>query len=110
MNISFMGFGENTVTFQAEDTLTAGVPVKITAQGTAAPCEQGDKICGMALSVRDGYAAIQLKGYAEFDCDEAIDCGYQYISAGAEGTVQQDNSGKEMLVVASSDGTAGIIL
>ncbi len=110
MNISFMGFGENTVTFQAEDTLTKGVPVKITAEGTAAPCEAGDKICGVAVNVRDGYAAIQLKGYAEFKCADTIDCGYQYIGAGANGTVEQDNSGREMLVVSSSEDTVGIIL
>lgn len=111
MNLSFNGFNENTLTFEAEDTLTqAGVAVKITAEGKVAPCEEGDKICGYAVNVREGYAAVQLKGFAAFPKEGDITPGWQTIAATASGKVTVSESGTEMLVVAVDADTAGIIL
>ena len=39
MNVNFNGYGENVATFVADSSLTAaGVPVKITADGTVGKC------------------------------------------------------------------------
>lgn len=111
MNISFNGFEENTVTFAKEDTLTkAGVPVKITADGTVAPCEQGDKICGVATAVRGDYAAVQLKGFVQLKTQEEIPTGFVKIAAAADGKAMVSESGREVLVVMSQQDTAGFIL
>lgn len=111
MNISFNGFGENTVTFEADASLTkAGVPVTITAEGKAAPCTNGDKICGVAVNVRAGYAAVQLQGFVQLPADSAIDCGFNTVSATADGKVAADDNGREVLVITSDGDTVGFIL
>ena len=45
------------------DRVKVGVPVKISANGTVAPCVAKDKFCGVVLSLRGGYAAVQMAGY-----------------------------------------------
>ncbi len=111
MNISFNGFGDNTVTFEADTSLTcAGVPVTITQQGKAALCEEGDTICGVAVNVRGGYAAVQLKGYVELPVSG--DCGYGFVKlvAAADGKVKVSDSGNPVLVVSADADTVGFIL
>jgi len=65
MNIGFNGFCENTVTFEADETVRKGSLVKIINDNTVSACESGDKVCGVCVNVREGYAAVQLNGYAE---------------------------------------------
>lgn len=111
MNTSFKGFGENAVTFEADTTLTtAGVPVKITAGGKVAPCANGDKICGVALSVRDGFACVQLKGYTELPLDGEVALGFVSIAAKTGGKVSANAAGREVLVLSAENGTVGFIL
>lgn len=111
MNLSFNGFSENTVTFEADSSLTkAGVPVKVTQDGKAAPAAAGDRICGVAVNVRAGYCAVQLKGYMELPSTEAIPCGYQTVSADAQGNLVLADEGTEVLVVTSKDDKTGFIL
>ena len=64
MNVNFNGYDENVLTFEAGTNLkAAGVPVKMTDDGKVAACTSGDVFCGICLSLRDGYATVQLKGY-----------------------------------------------
>ena len=86
MNVDFKGFGENAATFVADATLyQPGVAVKITDDGKASKCNANDKFCGICLGVRDGYATVQLKGYAEFKASSKIAVGYQKLAATAAG-------------------------
>ncbi len=111
MITSFKGFGENAVTFEADNTLTtAGVPVKITAEGKVAPCVTGDKICGVALSVRDGFASVQLKGYTELPLDGTCALGFAKLAAKTGGKVAVNEAGREVLVLYANAGTVGFIL
>ncbi len=111
MITSFKGFGENAVTFEADNTLTtAGVPVKITTDGKVSPCAAGDKVCGVALSVRDGFACVQLKGYTELPLSGTCTLGYAKLAAKAGGKVGTDDNGREVLVLYSKDSTVGFIL
>ena len=63
MKVCFHGFQENVASFEVSGTVSKGDPVKVSANGTVAACAAGDKFCGIALSVRDGIAAVQLAGY-----------------------------------------------
>lgn len=110
MNIGFKGFAENTVTFQASEDVKAGMAVTLDTEGVAVPCADGDKICGVAINVREGYAAVQLKGYTELPSDGRIPCGWQTVAADAQGRVAVNDAGTEVLVVSSQDGIAGFIL
>ena len=111
MNVNFNGYGENVATFIADSTLTeAGVPVKVSADGTVAPCASGDLFCGICVGVRDGYAAVQLSGYATVRTSSKITVGYQKLAASASGTVAVNTTGRQLLVLNSTDTDAGIIL
>lgn len=111
MNVNFNGYAENVVTFIAADNLTqAGVPVKISADGTVAACSSGDVFCGVCVAVRDGYAAVQLSGYTKVKTTAKLALGYTKAAAGANGTVAANTAGRELLVVNSNTTEAGIIL
>ena len=60
--ISFEGIGEMVATFACGADVAAGQVVKVSADGTVDPCAAGNKICGVALSAEDGYAAVLLGG------------------------------------------------
>ncbi len=111
MDVNFNGYGENTATFAAASNLTqAGVPVKISADGTVAACSSGDVFCGICLAVRNGYAAVQLSGYAKVKTTSKLSLGYTKVAAGSNGTVAANTAGRELLVINASSTEAGIIL
>lgn len=111
MNVNFNGYNENVATFVADGKLkTAGVPVKISADGTVAACSSGDKFCGFCVAVRDGYAAVQLSGYVTVKTGTKLALGYTKLAAGTNGAVAANESGREHLVINSTANEAGIIL
>lgn len=111
MNVNFNGYNENVATFIADSKLTeAGVPVKISADGTVTACTSGDRFCGICIAVRDGYAAVQLSGYATVKTSAKLALGYTSLAAGANGAVAANTGGREHLVINSTASEAGIIL
>lgn len=110
MNIGFNGFCENTVTFEAESNVEKGSLVKITDDNTVGACEGGDKVCGVCVNVRDGYAAVKLYGYAEIPVEGAVNVGYQTLSAANGSAMQFDAQGKEYLVLSADTDAIGVIL
>ncbi len=73
MNVNFNGYGENAATFIADKTITeAGVPVKMKDNGTVAKCDASENFCGVCVSVRGGYAVVQLSGYVKVKSDKKI--------------------------------------
>ncbi len=111
MNVNFNGFGENAATFIADKTITeAGVPVKIKDNGTVAKCDASENFCGVCVSVRGGYAVVQLSGYVKVKSDKKIAVGYKKLSATAVGGVSVTTTGREYLVLDSTDTSVGFIL
>ena len=111
MNVNFNGYGENVLTFIADSGLTeAGVPVKISDDGTVAKCSANDVFCGVCVGVRGGYAAVQLAGYVRMPATARIAVGYKKLAAGSNDTVAVNSSGRELLVVDSTATEVGFIL
>lgn len=114
MSISFNGFGEKAATFKAAEGLAAGVPVKVSANDTAAPCAAGDDFCGVAMNVSGGYAAVQLSGFAvlPYTGATAPAVGYSELAADGSGGVKVLAGGRSLLVVNvdTTAKTAGIVL
>lgn len=111
MNVNFNGYCENAVTFEADSNLTkAGVPVKMTDNGKVTACASGDVFCGVCLSVRDGYAVVQLGGYVTLPASTKIAVGYKKLAAGENSTAVVSASGREYLVVDSTADSVGFIL
>lgn len=113
MKVSFNGYDESVTTFEAADGVTAGCPVKMVGNGKVGPCTAKEAFCGIALSVRNGFAAVQLKGFygklAFSGSDMAV--GAQKLGAAAN-KVEVASAGRECLVVEvdNTASTCGIIL
>ena len=111
MMVNFNGFGENSATFEADSSLTtAGVPVKISGDGTVSACASGDAFCGVCTHLRDGYATVQLSGYVTLPAKSKITPGYTKLAAGADGVATASDSGREYLVIDSTATSVGFIL
>ena len=111
MNVNFKGFNENVLTFIAAAALTeTGVPVKMSADGTVTVSGNGDPFIGVCVGLRNGYAAVQVAGYAEFPAAAKITVGYQTLAANSSGKVAANANGREYLVVDADAARVGIIL
>lgn len=114
MKVSFSGYDEKVVTFEADGSVSAGSLVKITANGTVSACSAKESFCGVALSVRGGCAAVQLGGYAGNVpyTGTGMAVGYKTIAAAAGDKVTVDAAGRTLLVtdVNPDASTCGFIL
>ena len=113
MDISLNGFWENVATFDVSGEVKSGMPVKISANGTVAPCAAKDKFCGLVLSVHNGYAAVQMTGYIKVSyAGTKPTVGYQTVNADGTGKVQVETTGRLLLItdVDEPEGTCGLVL
>ena len=62
MEINFTGYQENVLTFECTDTVKAGDLVAMVSSGKVSKALADGSFSGKCLSVRDGYAAVQLSG------------------------------------------------
>lgn len=62
MEFSFEGIGQVVATFAASDEVQPGMAVALTGDSTVGLGKAGDAPCGMALSVKNGMAAVQVSG------------------------------------------------
>jgi len=110
MNVSYMGYNEAVLTLEADSTLEAGMAVTVKEDGKAHPCLEGDALCGYAVNVREGYAAVQLQGFVNMPSQEEIAPGMKKLSVNAQGQVFEDAQGRECLVLSSDGEYTGFIL
>ena len=110
MNVSFEEIGRMAVTF-AQNGCGAGEVCKVAGSGAVAPCGAGEKFCGVVEGVRNGYAAVQVAGFAQVRFSGSLSEGYVNLCADGNGGVKA-GSGREYLVVAVDEnaGTAIIML
>jgi hypothetical protein len=115
VKVSFEGIGECVVTFYNKDSLvTAGSPVKMTGNGEAGPCGDGDRVIGRAIAGQGDFCAVQTRGYMRLRCGGSIPpVGYARLVADGDGGVRTDElSGGEVLIldVDSASGLLGVML
>lgn len=79
------------LTFKADSTVKVGTLVTLGENG-ARKAAGNECIVGVAVTVRDGYAGIQLSGQAELDCtDINVTVGFcQLISNGSDSAAYGD--------------------
>ncbi len=98
MKTAFEEIGYMAVTFAASGC-QVGQVCKVSANGTVAPCGDGEKFCGIAAHVRGGHAAVQVAGFAQVGyTGTAPGIGYVNLCGNGSGGVKA-GSGKEYLVV-----------
>ena len=61
--VSFDGIGQVLATFEAEEGVKAGQTVEMSGDGTVKLCANGKRPAGVAVAVRDGCAAVQVRGF-----------------------------------------------
>ena len=110
MNVDFKGINENVATFVADETVEAGMFVKIIGDGTVGACSSNDEIIGLCVNVRDGYAAVQISGYMEANTTSSMGTGYIKFLANDPKTITPGTSSRSYLVVCSKDNKIGFIL
>jgi hypothetical protein len=114
MEISLNGFNESIATFEAEEGVTAGMPVKITGNGKVGKCGKSDNFCGIAVNVRDEFAAVQLGGYVRLPYAESTPpkIGYQGIGCADDTKIEAEENGRIILItdIDTVDKTCGMIL
>ena len=112
--IRLEGFHNNCATFDAGEGVAAGQLVNITADGTASTAASG-AFAGMALSVREGKALVQITGYMKVKMDGSalgsLAYGAGSLAAAAGGTAASGDGRAVIVVDKDTDGgLAGIIL
>jgi hypothetical protein len=109
MNVSFEEIGRLAVTFAAEGELGAGQVCMVSQNGTVAACAADGAFCGVTEGVRNGFAAVQVAGFAAVRCAEDVAVGYVNLCADGNGGVKAGGENK-YLVVSVGNGTAVIKL
>lgn len=107
---SFEDIGAVVATFGAEEGVTGGQVVKVSANGTVAPCAAGDAFCGVALEPRKGGAAVQVKGFVTVSCTGGLALGWATLAADGNGGVKTADTGVTALVVSAADTGAVLCL
>jgi len=109
--VSFEGIGEVSATFYAGSGVKVGQVVKISGDAEVGPCAAGERFCGVAVSAKDGCAAVQVKGVAAVACgDSTVTAGYVNLAADGDGGVKKAEAGDEFLVVSVDGGIAYVVL
>lgn len=110
MNVSFEEIGRLAVTFGHEGC-EGGQVCRVSANGTVAPCAEGEQFCGVVEGVRGSHAAVQVAGFVTVAVTGGLSLGYANLCADGQGGVKE-GQGREHLVVRVDEnaGTAVIKL
>ena len=115
MKVSFMGIGEQVVTFEAvtngENAAEAGAVAVLTENGKVSATSKANELpVGLIIDVRGDYAAVQIGGYVKLPCDTGLTVGYQHLVTDASGKVKSGTTGRPCLVTDVDNGVCGVIL
>ena len=72
------------------------------------PCTDGGSVDGVAVVVKNGCAAVQVRGFATVKAT-GVTAGRVKLSADASGGMKTDEEGGTPYLVAEADTTAGTI-
>ena len=103
MSVAFNGTENAVLTFEV-GTVTAGYTVAMSANNKVANATSGDAVVGILLNKRNGFGAVQVRGYAEvsYSGDTAPSLGFNELVADGSGGVRlvgNTESGRAYLVV-----------
>lgn len=106
--VSFEGIGQVLATFQAGEGVVEGHTVRVSGNGIVEPCTDGGSVDGVAVVVKNGCAAVQVRGFATVKAT-GVTAGRVKLSADASGGMKTDEEGGTPYLVAEADTTAGTI-
>lgn len=112
MSVSFQGTQEVVMSFEA-GSVTVGAPVAISNNNQVSDATDGQLPVGVALHVRQGIAAVQMKGYLELPYSGTVpSLGWSRFVADGLGGVKTAADGLACLIVNvdSATQTVGLYL
>lgn len=110
--LDFTGYGENILTFKADENTAVGYPATVIGNGTVAAAENGTPFCGVISTVRNGAAAVIMSGYIVLPYSgDAPSYGYIKLVSDGNGGVMAGENGKPVTVIEVDEdaGTVGFI-
>lgn len=103
--LDFTGYGENILTFKAEESTANGDVVFIFDNEMVARAPAGTPFCGIVSNVRNGMASVVMSGYVETKYSgDAPSLGYTKLVAGDFG-VESSSSGRDVTVISVDEET-----
>ncbi len=100
MSVGFYGTQETVLSFEEGTQVTTGYPVGMSGNNQVADAADGVVPVGVALHVRRGIAAVQVRGYMELPYSgTAPALGWVNLAANGQGGVKTLAAGKSCLVV-----------
>ena len=87
MNVRFNGIGDMVATF-INSSADLGDTVPVTATSTASQAQDGNSICGVAVSKNGNYLGVQVRGAVEVAYTGALSLGRALITAGGDNKVK----------------------
>lgn len=112
MEISFEGIGQVYATFEAEPGVEPGMAVAMTGNGKVGLGEAGATLCGVALTVKNGMAAVQVEGMAKVACSGTVpQVGVNDLACDGSGgvSVVTEGGSGHLAVWVEPDGGAAVI-
>lgn len=91
--ISFEDIGSLLVTFHADTGVQEGQVVKVSKNGTVAPCQNGDLFCGLAATCKNGLSGVQVQGFAQVPVTLPVGLGQVCLVADGQGGVRAAGEG-----------------
>ena len=98
--ITHEGIGAVVATCGVEEEIEKPVLVKMVDNFTVAPCQPGEKFCGVAMKSRNGLAPVQFKGFVNVGYSIRMDLGWNNVLTDAYGGITPNEAGMPVLVVA----------
>ena len=110
--LDYTGFDEKVITVKCSDENIAGKTMTISGNDNATVSASGDAFLGFGVASRDGYATVQVGGYAKVKTSgEGISHGRISVVADGEGGIREAQNGVPVQVISYDYDTkiAGII-
>ena len=110
MKVSFEGIGETITTFYSGGGCK-DAPVKLTQNGTVAPCANGETFIGVGIFDDTDYSAVRIAGFTTMPYSgTAPALGFVKLVADGNGGVKTGSSGESYLVLETGSGSVGFML
>ena len=110
MNISFEGYENSAVTFEADESVEPGSLVSLSESFKVQAAQPGDSVIGVALTVRGGYASVQTRGIIRHACSADLSEGWANLSVDSSGNLSGDcEDGPLKLIIGIEETQSGNI-
>ena len=108
MSVAFYGTSEVVLSFEA-GAVTEGYPVVLRKNDQVSDAGEGEAPVGLCLHVREGLAAVQMKGYVELPFSgPAPNLGWAKLVADGMGGVKADAGGHSFVVIRVEPATSTV--